>query len=228
MNPALSPQTTGLLPSEPSRACTSSRTAGSVTTVRTTSTSRWTGAGLKKWMPTTRPGAEGRDDGVEVAEDGDLHVHGLDDGLDHEVGVGEVLQGRGEGDPAQERVGLVLGQLLARNGAAGGGLEVATAAGHALVVLLHTDHGVAVTGEDLGDAGTHGAEAHDTDGGEGAGGVRSLGSGHGRHHGTVRAPLPRGCSLVGNLAAAQTRDDRSKGRLSTSRAPHRSSPRSCS
>ena len=58
MKPALSPHTTGLLPSEPSSACTSPSTEGSVTTVRTTSTRRWTGAGLKKWMPTTRPGAE--------------------------------------------------------------------------------------------------------------------------------------------------------------------------
>ncbi len=58
MNPALSPHTTGLLPRRPSTACTSASTTGSVTTVRTTSTSCWTGAGLKKWMPTTRPGCE--------------------------------------------------------------------------------------------------------------------------------------------------------------------------
>ncbi len=58
MNPALSPHTTGLLPRVPSSAWTSVSTFGSVTTVRTTSTRSWTGAGLKKWTPTTRPGAE--------------------------------------------------------------------------------------------------------------------------------------------------------------------------
>ncbi len=56
MKPALSPQTTGFLPSRPTSALTSSRTSGSVTTVRTISTRFWTGAGLKKCTPTTRPG----------------------------------------------------------------------------------------------------------------------------------------------------------------------------
>jgi hypothetical protein len=67
---------------------TSSTTSGSVTTVRTTSTNFSTGAGLKKCMPTTRPGGGWRrrsrspdrdevfvarmvsaDDGVELPED---------------------------------------------------------------------------------------------------------------------------------------------------------------
>ena len=56
MKPALSPQTTGVLSSDSTSAETSARTSGWVTTVRTTSTSFWTGAGLKKWTPTTRPG----------------------------------------------------------------------------------------------------------------------------------------------------------------------------
>ena len=56
MNPALSPQTTGLLPTFSTRAVTSASTSGSVTTVRTISTRFWTGAGLKKWTPMTRPG----------------------------------------------------------------------------------------------------------------------------------------------------------------------------
>src|SRR3954454_6112416 len=56
MNPALSPQITGVLSSDSSSLEMSSSTSGSVTTVVTTSTSFCTGAGLKKWMPTTQPG----------------------------------------------------------------------------------------------------------------------------------------------------------------------------
>ena len=56
MKPALSPATTGDLPIVFTSAVTSSSTSGEVTTVRTTSTSFCTGAGLKKWMPITRPG----------------------------------------------------------------------------------------------------------------------------------------------------------------------------
>ena len=56
MKPALSPHTTGLLPSFSTSAVMSARTEGSVTTVRMISTRFCTGAGLKKWTPTTRPG----------------------------------------------------------------------------------------------------------------------------------------------------------------------------
>ena len=58
MKPALSPQTTGFLPRLRSRPWTSASTSGSVTTVRMISTRFCTGAGLKKWTPTTRPGLE--------------------------------------------------------------------------------------------------------------------------------------------------------------------------
>ena len=58
MKPALSPQTTGVLSSERASVATSSSTSGSVTTVRMISTRFWTGAGLKKCTPTTRPGCE--------------------------------------------------------------------------------------------------------------------------------------------------------------------------
>ncbi len=57
MKPALSPTTTGCLPSRRARSTTASTTSGSVTTVRTISTNFWTGAGLKKCMPTTRLGS---------------------------------------------------------------------------------------------------------------------------------------------------------------------------
>ena len=56
MKPALSPQITGFLPTRWTSVWTSSRTWGSVTTVRTISTRFWTGAGLKKWTPMIRPG----------------------------------------------------------------------------------------------------------------------------------------------------------------------------
>ena len=56
MKPALSPMTTGVLPSRSASAETSSTTSCSVTTVRTTSTSLSTGAGLKKCIPTTFDG----------------------------------------------------------------------------------------------------------------------------------------------------------------------------
>ena len=56
MKPARSPMTTGSLPSEAAKATASSTTSCDVTTVRTISTNERTGAGLKKWMPTTFAG----------------------------------------------------------------------------------------------------------------------------------------------------------------------------
>ena len=56
MKPALSPHTTGFLPSRSTRAVTSLSTCGSVTTVLMISTRFCTGAGLKKCTPMTRPG----------------------------------------------------------------------------------------------------------------------------------------------------------------------------
>ena len=56
MNPARSLIVTSTLPSRAHSASTSATTSGAVTTVRTTSTSFMTGAGLKKCMPMTRLG----------------------------------------------------------------------------------------------------------------------------------------------------------------------------
>ena len=56
MKPALSPHTTGFLPSAWTSVETSWSTSGSVTTVCTISTKPCTGAGLKKCTPITRPG----------------------------------------------------------------------------------------------------------------------------------------------------------------------------
>ena len=119
-----------------------------------------------------RGSASGRHDLVELAEDRLLDLERLHDGLDHEVGVGEVLHLGGERDPAEQLGLLGLGDLAALHRAAGGVLEVLAAALEALVVLLDADDGEAVAGEDLGDAGTHGAEADDADGAEGARGRR--------------------------------------------------------
>ena len=58
MNPARSPMVTSVLPSEASNASISATTSGSVTTLRITSTSFITGAGLKKCRPTTLSGRE--------------------------------------------------------------------------------------------------------------------------------------------------------------------------
>ena len=105
----------------------------------------------------------GRDDVVELAEHRLLDLDRLDDRLDHEVGVGEVLHARGEGDPAQQ-LGLgLLGELAARDGAVGGVLEVLAAAGQRLLGDLDTGDLEAVAGEHLGDAGAHRAEADDAD-----------------------------------------------------------------
>src|SRR5262245_11676524 len=73
MNPALSPATTGFLPSRFASARTSSITSGAVTTVRITSTKACTGAGLKKCMPTTRSGCAVADE-ISVTESEDVLV----------------------------------------------------------------------------------------------------------------------------------------------------------
>ncbi len=73
MNPALSPQTTGFLPSVPTRVETSSSTSGAVTTVFTISTKPCTGAGLKKCTPMTRPGCEVAEE-ISVTESEEVFV----------------------------------------------------------------------------------------------------------------------------------------------------------
>ena len=109
MKPALSPMTTGTLPSRAASASMSATTSGSVTTVRTTSTSLSTGAGLKKCIPTTLDGrlvateisvtdsdevlvarmVSGPADLVGGGEDLLLEVEALGDRLDHHVDVGQ-------------------------------------------------------------------------------------------------------------------------------------------
>ena len=124
-------------------------------------------------------GVEVTDDAVERAEDLLLDGQLLDDRLDDEAAVLHVAHVRGEGDPADELLLLVLGQLAAPYGPPGGVLDVLAAPLERLLRLLDAHHLVAVAGEDLGDAGAHGAEADDPDGGEVACAAR-----HGAHHGT--------------------------------------------
>ena len=189
MKPALSPQTTGFLPSRSTSAVTSSSTCGSVTTVRMISTRFCTGAGLKKCTPMTRPGwALAVEISVTLSEEvlvariasGAtmpssswkiclLDLERLHDRLDHEVGLVQVLERGAERDPAQQLGRLGLGELLALDRAGGRVLEVLAPAGHRLVVQLDADDGEPVAGEHLGDAGTHGAEADHADGRERAG-----------------------------------------------------------
>ena len=99
-------------------------------------------------------------------------------------GRGDVLEGRREGDPADERR-LVLGGELAAGHRAGrrGGDEVASP-GQGRRVHLDGDDRVPVAREHLGDTGPHGAEADDGDGA------------------AKTTERPHGCSFVGAAAAA--------------------------
>jgi hypothetical protein len=120
------------------------------------------------------------DDGVEGPEDLLLHGQLLHDRLDDEAAVLHVGHVGGERDPADELVLLLLGELAALHRPAGRVLHVLTSALEGLLGQLHADDLVAVAGEDLGDAGTHRAEADHADGGELASVAR-----HGPNHGTA-------------------------------------------
>ena len=112
------------------------RRPSAVDTVCTISTSRITGAGLKKCRPDDvgraargdralddrqRRGRRGQDragpaDLVEVLEQRLLDVELLHDGLDHQVGVGQVVQAGADRQVTQRRVAVGLGQLAALDG----------------------------------------------------------------------------------------------------------------
>ena len=207
MKPALSPQTTGFLPRSRSRPWTSRQDLGLGDDgaddldevlhgrgVEEVDADDPAGLGVGRGdLGDAQRGGVGRehrvvaDDAVEQPEDRLLDLERLHHGLDDEVGHGEVLHVGGEGDPAQQLGLLLLGHLLALHRAPGGVLEVLAAALDAAVVELDADHGVAVAGEDLGDAGAHGAQADHADGGELAGSLVS----HGRM--LPRGSRPRGC-----------------------------------
>ena len=159
----------GTLPSSSASSVIAAAVSSEVCTARITSTSFSTGTGLKKCMPITRSGRPvtaasdviGIDDVFEAriaasgsmlvraAEDLLLHRRVLDDGLDHQVGGDELVDG---GDPAEHLVGIgaaLLGELLEalahrreaalgrarrgvveRDAAAGGGDDLRDAAAH--------------------------------------------------------------------------------------------------
>ena len=189
MKPALSPQTTGFLPTASTSACTSASTWSSVTTVRTISTRFCTGAGLKKWTPTTRPG---REFAVEISVTERL-----------EVLVASTVSGATIPSSSRNSAFLISSDSTTASTTRSASVRslrtvvkvirpsssacsasvifsrfTARAVecsrcwrprAEAVVVLLDAHDGVPVAGEHLGDAGTHGAEADDADRGEGAG-----------------------------------------------------------
>ena len=95
------------------------------------------------------------------------------------MAVLDVREVGGERDPVDQRGLLVLAQLAALDRAVGGVLDVLAAALEGLLGQLDADDLVAVAGEDLGDAGTHGAQADHADGGELACSARMAASCHG-------------------------------------------------
>ena len=184
MNPALSPQITGFLSRALTREATSSRTSGSVTTVRTISTKPCTGAGLKKCTPMTRPGWAFAVE-ISVTEREEvlvarmvssattsssclkicflISIDSTTASTTRSAPLSSSMRG-GEGDPLVQRLGIVLAQLAACDRTRRRVLEVLASTGDAVVVDLHTHDGVAVAGEHLRDAGTHGAQSDDADG----------------------------------------------------------------
>ncbi len=88
MKPARSPITTGTLPTDSVNARMSSMTSCSVTTVRTSSTSFCTGAGLKKCIPTTLPGRPVRTE-ISVTDSDEVLDARIDVGPAHLVELGE-------------------------------------------------------------------------------------------------------------------------------------------
>ena len=183
MKPARSPITTGTLSRVAANSFASSTTSCSVTTVRTSSTSFCTGAGLKKCIPITLPGRP-----VRTASS----VTDSDDVLDARMTSGRhtssssantaALRSRCSGtasitrsasamsasdvvvdDPAEQLVGAGLGQLAALDRPRRRRLQVCAPAQHRVVVDLGGDHLQAVAGEDLDDARTHRAQADHPD-----------------------------------------------------------------
>ena len=186
MKPARSPMVTSILPSEATNASMSATTSGSVTTLRTTSTSFITGAGLKKCMPTTLPGREVAT-AISVTDSEEVLVARIVSG--RQISSRAVKMARlrsscsgtasmtrstsaialssvSKADPAQQLGLLGLGQLAAGHRPAGGVLDVAPAAGHGRLVAVDRHHAQAVAGEHLGDARAHGAQAHHAHPGE--------------------------------------------------------------
>ena len=105
---------------------------------------------------------------AELLEERLLGVEVLDDGLDHEVAVGEVLLGSRAADAGARRrrlgLGLFLGRLAVLDGLLGelreALVDAAETAVQELLLGLEHDHRAAALGRDLHDAVAHQAAAH--------------------------------------------------------------------
>ena len=184
MKPARSPHETATLPTFSHRARVVSVTSSSVATVETTSTSFMIGAGLKKCMPMTscgrlvtwaqlddrqrrRGGREDRAglaDLVEVLEERGLDREVLGDRLDHDVDVLEVVErgGARAAGPAPRPwpPRSSLPRWIALSRALGDRRDDAV---DLVLAAADVQHVVPGLGEDLDDAGGHGAGADDAD-----------------------------------------------------------------
>ena len=129
--PGVSWQRIGVLPIRSPSANAVSNGPSSVSSARTISTSGISGAGLKKCMPTTRPGvdvaaaisvtesaevfvartASGRQIRSSSAKSSPLRLELLDDRLDHDVAVGEVVELGRQREPAHRVVARGLLEL---------------------------------------------------------------------------------------------------------------------
>jgi hypothetical protein len=95
---------------------------------------------------------------VQGSEDLPLELEPLRDGLDHQIDIGEVVQRRGEPHPPDQR-GLVLdAELAALDCAVRRVRQVLTTALERVLGWLDAHDLQPLTGEHLGDAGTHRAQ----------------------------------------------------------------------
>ena len=128
-------QTTVSLPYRSARSSATASVSSEVSTPRTISISRITGAGLNQWLPITRSGrpeaaaereiencevfvaktTSSRQTLAEASQHVLLDVEVLDDGLDHVVGaLGGLLERRRRPDARQRRRGVGLAQRALR------------------------------------------------------------------------------------------------------------------
>ena len=84
-----------------------------------------------------------------------LDVEALDDGLDHEVAIGQVLEPRGPGEPGEGAVTVVRGELAPLHPPVEELLDALPALGQLVVVGLPDDRVEAGLCAHLGDSGPH-------------------------------------------------------------------------
>ena len=175
MKPALSPTTTGALPSRSHSALASENTSSDVITVRTISTKSRIGAGLKKCMPTTRDG-DLAETAISVTDKEEVLVARIASaatiwsswaktdffssrlsGMDSTTSWQSLTRGQvqGVGDPIQGGGALLLGELAALDGPGGGGGERRLAALEGRLDDVDGHDVNPFAGDHLGDPDTH-------------------------------------------------------------------------